>query len=527
MNRIITSLIVLLAIAGVRAESVGDVPKLIVNITIDKLRGDYLQYCNYSFGERGFKRLMNEGLVYRQMQFDFPNVNRASAVATLFTGTNPCYHGIVAEKKFDFESHREVSILYDKDFLGNYTSENFSPLSLMCSTVGDELKMASDGRSDVYAIAPNAAEALLSSGRYANAAFWFEDYRGCFATTTYFKEIPWYVDRYNSNDVIGKNQETYVWTPTRTSYTAFPYNQPNSLFKHSFYKGEKNCYLKIKTSPAINTEITNLAAKFFEYADFGRRSNPDMLSITYYAGNYIETVNNPYSTEIQDMYIRLDKEIERLLDLIEKYVGIKKTLIVVTSTGYFDSNEIPSESFKTVGEFYPNRCTALLNMYLMTIYGQGNWVDGYYNNQIYLNRKLIEQKKIAHSEIQRKSAEFIAQFSGVQNVTTSAEMLFEGGGEGSNFFRKGMFRGISGDLFIELQPGRIVVDEKNPSQSKYTRNNVVNAPLIFFGYRVQTQKVYRTVRATEVAPTISFLLRIRTPNGCRELPLSEFVNSER
>ncbi len=522
MNRVITSLIAILAIAGVRAEQAGDIPKLVINITIDKLRGDYLQYCSYSFGERGFKRLMNEGLVYRQMQFEFPNVNRASAVATIFTGTNPCYHGIVAEKKFDFESQREVSILYDKDFLGNYTTENFSPLSLMCSTVGDELKLASDGKSDVFAIAPNAVEALLSAGRYANAAFWLEDYKGRFATTTYYKDVPWYVERYNSNEVIGKNPDTYSWEPARSSYTAFPYNQSTNSFKHYIYKGEKDCYLKIKTSPAVNTEVTNLAARFLEYADLGKRINPNMLSITYYAGNFVETANNPYSPEIQDIYLRLDKEIERLLDLVEKYAGIKNTLIVVTSTGYFDSSEVPSESFKTVGEFYPNRCTALLNMYLMTIYGQGNWVDGYYNNQIYLNRKLIEQKKIAYPEIQRKSAEFIAQFSGVQNVTTSTEMLFEGKEEGNASFRKGMYRGISGDLFLELQPGRIIVDEKNPAQSKYLRNDVVVSPLIFFGHHVQPQKIYRTVKATEVAPTITHVLRIRPPNGCKEMPLQEF-----
>ena len=523
MNRIITSLLAFLAIAGIRAEQVGDIPKLVINITIDKLREDYLQYCNYSFGEKGFKRLLNEGLVYRQMQFDFPNVNRASAIATLFTGTNPCYHGIVAEKKYDFDSQREVSILYDKDFLGNYTSENISPLSLMCSTVGDELKMASNGNSDVFAVAPNAVEAILSAGRFANAAFWLEDYSGRFATTTYYKDIPWYVDQYNTNEVIGRSPDTYTWSPARSSYTAFPYNQTNTSFQHYIYKGEKDCYLKIKTSPAINTEITNLAAKFLEYADLGKRINPNMLSITYYAGNYIETINDPYSQEIQDIYFRLDKEIERLLDLVEKYVGIRNTLFVVTSTGYFDSTEAPSESFKTVGEFYPNRCIALLNMYLMTVYGQGNWVDGYYNNQIYLNRKLIEQNKIDYPEIQRKSAEFIARFSGVQKVTMSTEMLFENKEEGNVSFQKGTYRGISGDLFLELQPGRIIVDEKNPAQSKYVRSNAVIAPLIFFGYRVQPQKVYRIVKATEVAPTISYVLRIRPPNGCREMPLQEFI----
>ena len=523
MNRIFTSLIALLAIVGVRAEQAGEIPKLVINITIDKLRGDYLQYCSYSFGEKGFKRLMNDGLVYRQMQFEFPNVNRASAVATLFTGTNPNYHGIVAEKKFDFESQREVSVLYDKDFLGNYTSENLSPLALMCSTVGDELKLASNGKSDVFAIAPNAVEAMLSAGRFANVAFWLEDYKGRFATTTYYKDIPWYVEQYNTNEVIGRNPETYTWDPARNTYTAFPYNQTTSTFRHYIYKGEKDCYLKIKTSPAINTEITNLAAKFLEYADLGKRTNPNMLSLTYYAGNYIGTIDNPYSQEIQDIYFRLDKEIERLLDLVEKHVGIKNTLIVVTSTGYFDSSEVPSESFKTFGEFYPNRCTALLNMYLMTVYGQGNWVAGYYNNQIYLNRKLIEQKKIDLLEIQRKSAEFIAQFTGVQNVTMSSEMLFGSRGEGDVSFGKGMYRSISGDLFVELQPGRIIVDEKNPAQSKQVRNNAVIAPLVFFGHRIQPQKINRIIKATEVAPTITHVLRIRPPNGCKDLPLPEFI----
>ncbi len=523
MNKVVTSLFALLAIAGVRAEQIGDIPRLVVNITIDKLRGDYLQYCSYSFGERGFKRLMNEGMVYRQIQYDFPNINQASAIATLYTGANPCSHGIISEKKFDFESKREASILYDKDFLGNYTNENLSPRQLICSTISDELKLASNGKSDVFAIAPDAVAAIVSAGHYANAAFWLEDYKGRFATTTYYKDVPWYIERYNSNDVVGKNPDSYTWTPSLSSYKAFPYNQATIPFKHIFYKTDKECYLKLKTSPVINTEITNLAGKFLEYADMGKRENPNMLSITYYSGNYVETYDNPYSVEIQDIYLRLDKEIERLLDLIEKHVGLKNTLIVVASTGYFDSKETPSELFKPSGEFFPNRCIALLNMYLMTVYGQGDWVEGYYNNQIYLNRKLIEEKKIHFQEIQRKSAEFVAQFSGVQNVTTAASLLFENRDEGNASFRKGMYREISGDLFVELQPGRLVIDEKQPLQSKYIRNNAVIAPLIFFGHNIQPKKISRIVKATEIAPTITHILRIRPPNGCKDIPLQEFL----
>ena len=178
MNKVITSLIAIFAIAGAHAQSPVDVPKLVVTITVDQLRGDYLQYFSPTFGERGFKRLLNEGLVYHQMQYDFPNVNQASAVATLYTGTYPYTHNITGNKKYDFESKRELPIIYDKDYIGNYTSENFSPLALTASTIGDELKVASGGKSDVFSIAPNAQASLLSVGRYANAAFWLDDYNG-------------------------------------------------------------------------------------------------------------------------------------------------------------------------------------------------------------------------------------------------------------------------------------------------------------------------------------------------------------
>ncbi len=522
MNKLITSLIALLSIAGARAQHPVEVPKLVVMITIDQLRGDFLQYFAPTFGERGLKRLMNEGQVYRQVQYEFPNVCQSSAMATLYTGSYPYHHGIVANKKYDFESKREVSILYDASYIGNYTSENLSPLALLGSTIGDELKMASDGKSDVYAIAPEATEAILSAGRYANAAFWLEDYNGKWATTTYYKGVPWYVDRYNTTEAIA-NKGDLVWTPSLSRYTAFPYTKNSSPFKYDFIKGDKNKYLKLKQTPLINTEITSLAAKFFEYADFGKRINPDLLAITYYAGNYNENGNDEYGLEIQDTYYRLDKEIERLLDIIDQRVGIKNTLVVLTSTGYFESKVNLLSGFKPAGEFFPNRCTALLNMYLMAIHGQGNWVQGYYNNQIYLNKKLIEEKKIDWTTILQQAADFVLQFSGIQEVATSKEILFEEQAMGRNAFRKGMYKKVSGDIFIELQPGWVVVDEQNPN-TKIVRNNAVISPLIFFGCNIPKQTIYRPVKAVEIAPTVTHILRIRPPNASKEIPLQEFLN---
>ena len=522
MNKWLASLIAILTVNSLYAQQSTDPPKLVISIVVDQLRGDYLQFFSPTFGERGFKRLMNEGLVYHRVEFGFPNIGTSTSIATIYTGAYPYYHGIVADKNFDFETRREVSVIHDDTYLGNYTTNRFSPLALLSSTLGDELKIVSEGQSDVFTIAPDAEEAVLSAGRYADAAFWLDDYNGKWATTTYYKNIPWYVDKYNTSQAVGISLEK-VWTPALPSYNGFPYTQNPTPFKYTFSKGEYDRILKIKQSPFINTEITNLAATFFEYSDFGKRIYPDFLAITYYAGNYkFNNRSDDFGWEIQDIYYRLDKEIERLLDLADKKVGLKNVLVILSSTGYYDSVAKLPTGFKPPGEFYPNRCTSLLNMYLMAIYGSGNWVQGYYNEQIYLNKKLIENQNVNWNEILRKSAEFVARFSGVQEVTTAGQWFVDDTGRSAEF-RRGMNKKISGDLFIELQPGWVVVNDNQSNNTDYTHSKVILSPLFIFGGNIRKEQVYRTIQATEIAPTVAFIMRIRPPNAAQDTPLQEFM----
>ena len=522
MNKWLASLIAILTVNGLYAQQSTDPPKLVVSIVVDQLRGEYLQFFSSTFGEKGFKRLMNEGLFYHRVDFGFPNVGQSSSIATIYTGSYPYNHGIVDDKSFDLETRREMSVVYDDTYLGNYTTNRYSPSALLCSTLGDELKIASEGKSDVFAIAPEPEAAILSAGRYANAAFWLDDVNGRWATTTYYKNIPWYVDRYNSSQAIGVNPDR-TWVPSWTHFVGFPYTKNNTPFRYNISKGEYDKFIKIKQTPFINEEITNFTATFFEYADFGKRSNPDFLSITYYAGNYKFSNNyEDYGWEIQDIYSRLDKEIEKLLDIVDKKVGLKNALVLLMSNGYYDSAAKLPEGFKPQGEFYPNRCTALLNAYLMAIYGSGNWVGGYHNEQIYLNKKLIENQNISWDEILLKTSEFIARFSGVQEVTTAGRWFVDDTGR-SVEFRRGMNKKISGDIFIELQPGWVVVNENQTNKIDYKRENVILSPLFIFGGNIRKEHVYRTIRATEIAPSIAFVLRIRPPNAAKDVPLQEFL----
>jgi len=528
MRKILSSLIVLLTVTNMEAQQV---PKMVVCITVDQLRGDYIEYFYNTFGERGFKRLMNEGLVYRNINFEFSNIDQASAFATLFTGANPVFHGIDNNYIYDFDKEKAISILNDPEFIGNYTKENYSPKALISSTIGDELKIASKGRSDVYAIAPDAESAILSAGHAANGAFWMDDFNGKWATTTYYKGIPWYVDRYNNGpEALSSRIEAMAWAPSLPieRYNALPYVLDEIPFRYTFGSKTANAYQNLKTSPFINKEINRLALQFLEYGAFGTRSCPDMLAITYYAGNYRPLMNKEYSKEIQDTYYQLDKNIEELLDAIDKKIGLKNTLVVFTGSGYFRSEEeYPEGLLLGGGEFHPKRCLALLNMYLMAIYGQeNNWVKGYYNNQIYLNRKAIENSKLNLTEIQDKAAEFIQEFSGVQLVTTDHSLLNGDWNEGTAKFRHGTHHLGRGDLIIELQPGWKINFDDPGEKVKVIRNNAVITPLIFLGNTLKPRHIYREVKATEIAPSVTHVLRIRPPNAAGHMPLFELTTGE-
>lgn len=531
MIRILTSLVAVLTISSVQAQtSVRETPKLVIGITIDQLRGDYLELFQGSFTERGFKRLLNEGLVYQNIKFDFPNLDDASAIATIYTGAPPFYHGIIGNKKYIAAQKQEVSAFSDPLYLGNYTQDKVSPLALKSSTITDELKIASRGNADVYSFAPQIAQALISAGKRGNSAFWVDDYTGKWASTTYYKDFYWSVDQDNRSgtDFANKVWSMY-WRPSLdvSSYKAFPYEQSGSSFQH-FLGGDKQTYILAKQIPAINENVRTSAMTLLSKAELGKRSNPDFLSLTFYAGNFPGV--SDYSYEIQDVYACLDREIEKLLDEVDKSVGLKNVLIFVTSTGYYKSSELTTpdsqvNSNNPENKFYINRCEALLNMYLMAIYGRDvQWVDKFYNGQVYLNRELIKSKNISLQEIQDKAAEFISEFTGVQEVYTSFQLQHGQWNPVMEYYKNGYTKETSGDLFVELQPGYKVVNEQDTSfKEKQVRNNAIVSPVIFFGNNIKPVRIKRTIKATEIAPTVAYIMRIRSPNAAKDEPLPELL----
>ncbi len=314
-----------------------------------------------------------------------------------------------------------------------------------------------------------------------------------------------------------------TWRPAINieQYNAFPYTRNRYNFQHYLGSEKGGNYQLFKQSPYVNKEVNDMAIRMLESGSLGERMNPDFLAVTFYAGTFPKALDKNYSIEIQDTYYRLDQELERLFDAIEASVGIKNCLIFVVSTGYFNEQEVIPEGMVTSGgDFYPDRSQALLNMYLMALYGREQWIKKYYNKQLFFDRKLLEDKKIDLREFQQKAAEFLVQSAGIQDVITSYQMLHGAYNQNVQFYRNGYYKGISGDLFLELQPGWKVIDPQSHVQER-GHNNAIVAPVIFFGSDIKPQKINRTIEATEIAPSVAYRLRIRAPNAAQGEILQE------
>lgn len=516
---LITSILAL-TFGGLQAQPLPPTPKLVVTLTIDQLRTDYMEAFSSLYGEKGFKRLLREGKVFRQAEFPFNGTDRASAIAAIYTGTTPSMNGIIAERWFDPKTLRPKHCVDDPDFMGNYTDENSSASQLLTSTLADELKIATKNAALVYSVAPFRDAAVLAAGHAGNGAFWLNAKTGKWCGTTYYGEYPWWISQYNDRQSPDFRIKKIEWNPlhSMTSYKFLP-EWRTTPFKYRFDLEKENKYRRLLTSPLINEEVNSLTADLLDKSNIGKDEVTDLLAITYYAGNYNHRSTQECAMEMQDTYARLDRSIANLLDTLEVKVGLQNILLCVTSTGYADPDGADIGIYRIPGgEFHLNRCAALLNMYLMATYGEGQYVEGFFDQQIYLNRKLIENKQLSLAEVQEKSAEFLVQFSGVDKVFSAYRLLLGPWSPKTDRIRNGFHRQRSGDLLIEVLPGWTIMQE-NSNDNRVVRAAGIPAPLILLGREIKAETVRIPVSVERIAPTLSDAMRIRAPNACTAIPL--------
>lgn len=480
------------------------VPRLVVAITIDQLRSDYLENFAPYYGTNGFRKLLTQGLVYENAAYPFVSPDKASAISTIISGTTPSYHSIIGEQWLDRNSLRPINCTEDPSH-----PEVPMPSQLAVSTLGDEMKVSSQGTAKIFAIAPFEDMAILAAGHAADGAVWLNEKNGQWTSSQYHSSnTPQWILSFNELSNTKIKKEKAEWQPQ------IIHQKPD--FKHVF-KGNRR-HLEYQTSGLINADITELALSCVNYQEMGADDTTDLLCLTYYAGPFDHKPVTECQKETEDTYIRLDKELGNLVSRLESRVGKEEVLFVITSTGYSDPEGIDYARYRIpTGIFYVNRTANLLNMYFGALWGQGRYVEACYDNQLFLNHKLLESKRISLTDASQRAQEFISQMTGVKNVYSSLQLL--NGSNGQLLKLRNSFNyQRNGDILIEVAPGWHLQNE----DTNYDRLSEASAPLfpiIIYGADIPATRVQLPVTTDRIAPTIAKTIHIRAPNACTAEPL--------
>ncbi len=519
-------------------------PKLVVGIVVDQMRYDYVARYWNKFEDGGFKRLVNEGTFCKNTNLNYLFTQTGPGHATIFTGTTPSIHGIISNEWYKQLSNTRIYCVSDENVKtvgGKINNGNFSPKHLFVTTIGDELKLSNNKKSKVIGIGMKERAAILSSGHLADAAYWYDGYTGNWITSTYYMDsLPEWVNSFNNqkfpdiylekewNTLLPIEQYTESLDDSCEFETGFSNRQntfPYDLSEISKKGKNEKDYSILKYVPFGNTLTVDFAIHAIINENLGKGEYTDMITISFSPPDYIGHDYGPLSVEMEDTYLRLDKEIAHFLEFIDQEFGKENVLLFLTADhgvmlppDFLKSQNIPAGKFKS---YYS---IALLKSYLNAVYGQGEWVKEYLDQQIYLNHNLIEDSKLSLKDFQQKTASFMVQFKGVANALTANTMQ-------TTYFDDGIFQKMqnsfnqkrSGDIIINLETGWMETGIYTTTHNTgYTYDTHV--PLFWYGWKINRQAITEPVSVVDIAPTIATFLNIEFPNGTSGKPINKMFD---
>ena len=525
-------------IAQTNKRNEADIPKLVVVLSVDQMRTDYLSRYWNKFQSGGFKRLVNEGAVCSNAQLDLHVQKISTGTATLFTGVYPATHGIVNDSWYDRLKKKEINCIADNYFItvGSDSKEGErSAAKLLSPTIGDLIKINTRNRSKVFSVAMNDVSAVLSAGHAANGAYWFDSQNGNMISSSYYVDVfPEWVRQFNEKQ-FAKMYTQRDWStllPIKSyeesmgddyilekgyydKWNTFPYDLKK-------IKDKAGSYNFLKTTPHGNSMVKDFAINLIIAEKLGSDEYPDLLTATFTSMDYENSSFGPASIEMEDTYLRLDQDIALLLDFLDKSVGKGNSLVVLTSTcsSVYPVDYLKEEFNMPVGTFSPESAIALLKSFLNITYGQGDWIEVIGDQQLYFNRELLEKKNVSLADIQTQTANFINQFEGVKIALPSTS--FEQGD-----YTKGQLAVIansynfkrSGDVLYQLEDGWQPVFKFQ----KTIYNDNSNIPFILHGNAVKRTQIRKKIMGEDMVPTLLEILHMPIPDHCAGAILEEVL----
>lgn len=505
-------------------------PKLVVGIVVDQMRWDFLyRYYERYASNGGFKRMLNQGFSCENTFIPYAHTITAPGHATIYTGAVPAIHGITGNFWWENEKGYDMYCTQDdteKNVGGGSEGEGSqSPRNMLVTTIGDEMRLATNSRSKVIGIALKDRGGILAAGHSANAAYWYDATKGNFITSTYYmQELPGWVKDFNNKKLVDKYYEqgwntlypinTYI--QSTADIKKYESTGIGNGFPYDLKKFAGKNYNSILSTPYGNTLTTEFAKAALVSEQLGADRETDFLTISYSSTDYIGHNFGPNSIEQEDDFLRLDKELGDLLDFIDSKVGKDQYTVFLSADhgvahvpGFMAENKLPS------GSYNPENLKKDINAKLLQEYGKQNLIVSSFNYQYYLNLPAIDSAKLDKGKIIKSIIRHTSWQPGISRVFAIDEMMETPMNKKmKEMFANGYYPKRSGQVQLVLEPhwieGFAATGTTHGTWNPYDSH----IPLLWYGWGIKQGKTNREIYMTDIAATLAALLHIQMPSGC-------------
>jgi predicted AlkP superfamily pyrophosphatase or phosphodiesterase len=538
LKKTVLPLLFFIAFLGSGAYSqTNEKPKLIIGITIDQMRYDYVGRFWDNYESDGFRKLVNQGYFSANTHYDHMPTYTGVGHATIGTGTGPSIHGIVGNDWYDRETKKMVYCVDDFE-VTTVESETdaglYSPKNLKSNTFADQLKTVNP-KSKVFGIALKDRGAILPVGFNADAAYWFDGSNGKFITSSYYMDkLPAYMDSFNEQNLV----EKYLSTKWETLLPQEKYlsGELDDMPFEGLLKGEKKPVFPhdlngikklngpglIRQTPFGNTITFDLAKTIIDNENLGEDSSTDFLSVSLSSPDYIGHLFGPSSLEVEDSYVRLDRDIASFLSFIEKKLGKENILVFITSDhGVSDITGLAGTNAEYLNT---GRLDSILRAESKLKFGN-DLIEKITNDQIYIDREILQAADLDRNEVESFLGDILLNQNGISGVILPNQRICLTDESICSRAYNGKDPKRSGDIFFVKTPGWL--DSYN-AKGGTTHGSPfpydTHVPLIWYGAGIKEGISHHRVHVKDIAPTLSSIMGISYPNGATGQPIEDLMD---
>ena len=523
------------SLAQVKKSSVENKPKLIVGIVIDQMRYDFLYRYWDKYSNDGFKRLLAEGASLENAHYNYIPTYTGPGHSSIYTGTTPSIHGIVGNEWWSRDKNKIIYCVADSTVktVGSLTKAAgaMSPRNLLTTTIGDELRLSNNFYSRVYGVALKDRGAILPAGHSANGAFWFDGYSGNWVTSSYYtQQSPSWLKFFNNQNFAASFlQESWNTllpiesykesTADNVSWEGLFRTEMAPVFPHNlraiFTTDTLLRYTLLNSTPFGNTLTRMMAQTLIDSEQLGTTAFTDMLTVSFSSTDYAGHKYGPNSVEVEDVYLRLDRDLGVFLNYLDTKFGKKNVLVFLTADhgvahvpAFLSSHSIPA------GVLSSAKLIDTLKLQCNRWWGAGSYILAFENQQIYLNRVLLSQN---HIDLEVASNQIVQWLKNQKNI---ANAISASTGESALLkvphaeeLQNGFNEKRGGDVCVIFEPGYFEDLVKGTTHGTFYSYDT-HVPLLFWGWQIAHQEIREPVSITDIAPTLASWLHIQEPSGC-------------